>query len=642
MDELVSFLKTHYEKDIDETFSVAKEALNQRFLFNQRWDMERTYVPEVFEGEINFLHQPGDDPEWIYAFNRLKHFISLGQAFAISGDEKYAECFASQAELWIDKVKCDEPKCAKAWRTIEVGIRLDSFVKAYLLMKDSDAFKKIEKKFLSSVNEHAAFILKNSWDSYHLMSNWGVLSNHGLYTAACVFGCEEWRAEALRRLSLELENEIYDDGSQWEQSPMYHNEVLRDYLDVILFSKLYGHELEAWFVEKVHKMALVNLKWMKPDGHEPMMGDSDDIDMRDLLTYSAYVFKDSNLKAVGYPSLDYETSFLVGMLGVNEYDELECEFPQTLDYFQSDSGNGFARSGWGREDSYLRFHAGTLGAGHGHADQTHISFTDKGKDFLVDAGRFTYVFGESRKAFKDNRAHNLVIVDGRECYPEKDSWECYELDRAVNVRASFKGNAVAFEGGHLAYMDKGVFANRKVVWLKDQELLFVIDEFFASGKHRYEQIFHFSEELEPVITEGGVKVGDCLVTCLSVGPLEQKITDSEISRHYNQRESNKALVTVLEAEGEASIITVFDFSESKGKCALVEVESTFKGIIFPSKTIEAVEVSSKDRDIVLVCAHKEYASPTDTYLAAGCVGFGTLTVFDKKRGICKIGNRLFT
>ena len=36
--------------------------------------------------------------------------------------------------------------------------------------------------------------------------------------------------------------------------------------------------------KKIHRMAIVDMMWMKPDGSEPMMGDSDDIDMRDICT----------------------------------------------------------------------------------------------------------------------------------------------------------------------------------------------------------------------------------------------------------------------------------------------------------------------------------------------------------------------
>lgn len=39
--------------------------------------MEYTEIPVVFEKEINWLHQPADDPEWIFAFNRHHFWITM-------------------------------------------------------------------------------------------------------------------------------------------------------------------------------------------------------------------------------------------------------------------------------------------------------------------------------------------------------------------------------------------------------------------------------------------------------------------------------------------------------------------------------------------------------------------------------------
>jgi len=625
-------LYSFYKEEAEAAIKTAEDAVKQHFLFNQRWDMEKTTIPEIFEGKIDFLHQPGDDPEWIFAFNRLKHFISLGQAYHLTGDEKFAKTFASQCKHWIESVPEDE-KHEKAWRTIETGIRLDTLVRSYLLFRDSEHYKAIEALFLSSVEQHAASILKRSWNSYHLMSNWGVLSNHGLYMASIAFNRPEWEKEALYRLSKELENEVYEDGVQWEQSPMYHNEVLRDFLDIVFFSQYGTIKLEPWFVEKVHKMALANLAWRKPNGTEPMMGDSDDIDMRDLISESALVFEDAALKAVGYPELDYESCWVAGVEGILKYRKLKAKVPEKTGYFLSDSGNAIDRTDWSEGADYLRFHCGTLGAGHGHADQTHLSFVRKGKDFLVDAGRFTYVPGDRRYSFKNNYAHNVAIVDEHSLYPEKDSWECYSLDRAINTRASFRGAYTAFEGGHLGYYRDGVFVNRRVIWLKEAELLIAVDEFYAKGEHSYETLFHFAE---------GVEADKVSVKALSTAALVKETRKGYISRHYNRRSENEVLSIKTRCEGFTSIWTLFDLREEEGlKAELVPVTSNFKGITFTSSQIEALEIEGKDRHFVVAVAHEEYATPTDTFLAAGCTGFGNLTIFDKRKGESEIGTRMF-
>lgn len=639
--KITEHLKKNYEPECRQTLATAEDAVARRFIFNQRWDMERTYEYVAFPDDIDFLHQPGGDPEWTFAFNRLKHFNSLAEAWHLTGEKKYLLTLLEQMKRWMETVRQSDPEAGKAWRTIETGIRLDTLSKVWLMVRETKEAETIRTLVEASIDEHAESILSRSWNSYHLMSNWGVLSNHGLYVASIIFERPEWERIALTRLTQELRNEVYDDGMQWEQSPMYHNEVTRDFLDVVLLSRYGTIRLEDWFMEKVHKMALVNLKSIKPDGCEPLMGDSDEIDMRDLVTKSAYAFKDPFLKAVGYGELDYETSWVLGEEAIEEYRKLECKEPQELDYFLSSSGNGYARSSWKEDADYLRFHAGTLGAGHGHADQSHVSFVLEGRDLLCDSGRYTYVPGRDRYDFKDNYAHNVLVVDKRSLYPEKDSWECYSLDRAVNVRSSFKGDIVAFEGGHLGYYRDGVFLNRRIVWLKNEKLLFVVDEAYSSGNHTYEQLFHFSEDLNLDIAGREASAGKARIYLRSEAELKLEKRTGSISRHYNQRCCNEVLCTEATRNGFFSLWTIFDL---KGEAGL-EVErstcvSNFKGIEFPASTMEAVKVRGKDREVVLVVAHEEFASPTDTFNAFGRTGFGNVVVFpDKKER--SIGIRLF-
>lgn len=631
-----------YEKECKEIIKTADDAVEKRFIFNQRWDMERTYKYVKFPHDIDFLHQPENDPEWTFAFNRLKHFNSLSEAYRLTGDKKYLECLINQIRSWIETVREDDEKAANAWRTIETGIRLDTLSKTWLLIKDENETKEIEPIFLESISRHAESILSRSWNSYHLMSNWGVLSNHGLYSAGVIFGNKMWEKEALRRLSLELDNEVYNDGMQWEQSPMYHNEVTREYLDVLCLSRWGNEKIDTWFYNKVHKMALVNLKSIKPDGTEPLMGDSDEIDMRDIITLSAYIFHDPNLKSLGYKELDVEPSFLLGIDAIDEYRKIDSTLPSVVDYFLSDSGNGYARTSWNDDSDYLRFHCGTLGAGHGHSDQTHISFSLGGKDFLTDSGRFTYVKGDGRFSFKNCYAHNVVVVDKEPLYPEKDSWECYKLSRSVNVRHAFiNNNIVAFEGGHLGYYEKGIFLNRRVLWLKKEKLLFVIDESYARGKHSYEQIFHFSEDVDLNIEKNSIEANNVRLYQLSTSNLSFEKKKGYISRHYNQREENNVLYTKSEADGFFSLWTVFDLSgEDDLTVERSDCQSNFKNITFPSSTIESVLVKGKEREIVLVAAHTEFATPTDTFNAFGRTGFGNLVLFPD-RNIKEIGIRIF-
>lgn len=641
---VVSHLKRYYPDECNYTIEIANEVANKRFIFNHRWDMERTSEYIEFKGEIDYLYQPKDDPEWVYAFNRLKHLIFLGQAYHLTGDRKYAKAWKEQLSSWIVNVREDDKKNQKAWRTIDTGIRLDTLSKSWLLFRDTEEANEIKDLFLESIKTHANSILRRSWDSYHLMSNWGVLSNHGLYIAGIVFSMPEWEKEALYRLSMELKNEVYDDGSQWEQSPMYHNEVTREFLDILIFSRWGRERIEPYFYDKVKLLAAMNIKWIKPNGTEPMMGDSDDIDIRDVISESSYIFSVPEWKGLGYKELDYETSWLVGPKGIEEYRELESSYPSQLDYFLPDSGNIYCRTSWERDADYLRFHNGTLGAGHGHADQTHFSLSTRGRDLIVDSGRYTYVAGQERYRFKNNFAHNVVTVDGKSLYPEKDSWECYQLDKAINTRFSSKdgGNIVGVEGGHLGYYREGVYINRRILWLKRASLVIVIDEIYSDRSHSYSSRFNLREQINPIIKDGFIDIEDATIYPRSFLNSSYSITNGVISRHYNEKEDTKAVKVDFSSDGFASLWSVIDLVKSKElSVELKSVRSTFKNITFKPEQIEAIRIRDKERDYLVVSSHEEYATPTDTFLSDDCIGFGSLVVFDIKKGEDKIGTRVF-
>ena len=100
------------------------------------------------------------------------------------------------------------------------------------------------------------------------------------------------RLLALSRLDENLHHAVFGDGSQWEQSPMYHCEVLHNALDVVLVGRKAGVPLPAPFTDAVHRMCRALAAWVKPDGRLPMQSDSDDMDARDLLAAGALLFED--------------------------------------------------------------------------------------------------------------------------------------------------------------------------------------------------------------------------------------------------------------------------------------------------------------------------------------------------------------
>ncbi|AEC02932.1 heparinase II/III family protein [Parasphaerochaeta coccoides] len=650
---VVPFVRAHHEDECRHVIRVADEVASGTFVFDLRWDMEQTVHPVVFTDEIDWLHQPGDDPEWIFAFNRMRFWICLGQAYVLTGDEKYTRVFISQMLHWLATVKRDDPQAAPAWRTIEAGIRMENWLKTIRYFRDSPLLDNVVlRTFVAGVTDHAEYIM-GIWNSYNLMSNWGVLANHGLFMAGTLLPplprTKEYRDVAIRRLEAESRIQVYPDGMHWEQSPMYHNEVLRGFLDVVSLARMGAVCLPDGFVQRTKAMSMADFWMRKPNGYEPMMGDSDDIDMRDIISRAALIFSDGILKSGGYPVLDYESAWDFGVPGIEAYDRLEARLPQETSHHFTDSGNITFRSGWNDDETYVRFHCGTLGAGHGHADKMHYDLFSHGEDILVDPGRYTYVNKPERFEFKDSSAHNTFIVDGKSLYTGIDSWECRNLSRAVNVRYADRNGMAYAEGGQSGYCGQGVFVNRRIIFIRP-DILFVCDEAYACGSHSYKTFLHFGSggKVEGSGSEYRFSSNRNDVRIVFPGEgFSTSIHPSRMSRHYNQLEDTRTLVRTSWADGFSCMVHVVFVSPSTsirggspGTIREVPVTSNFKGLTFSADTIGGWVVEKDDRSYTIVIAHEEFASPTDTFLANGCTGFGSTVVFDNSAGETETGTVL--
>ena len=643
--KIAQYVKTHCADEMAHTINAADNMTNNVILFDLRWDMEQTHVPVAFDDNIGWLCQPDDDPEWTYAVNRMRAWVCMGQAYAITGDEKYPEAFVKQLLHWVKTVKREDPAAANAWRTIETGIRLENWLKAYEYMKDSPAVTdEVTAIFYESLKEHTEFIM-TVWNSFNLMSNWGILANHGLFLAGCMLPqtnrTKEYVTESMDRLAKAAQIQVYRDGVHWEQSPMYHNEVMRCFLDVIIVARRCNVDLPPIILEKTHAMLHASMLAGKPNGHEIMMGDSDDIDQRDLISIGAYLFNDGFLKFGGYPHLDFDSVWTLGYNAAMEYQAIIPIEPTETAYALSDSGNFYSRSDWSPEATFLHFHCGTLGAGHGHADKLHIDLFHNGEDILIDPGRFTYVPKDDRYWYKMPWAHNTVTVDGTDLYACIDSWECKNLSRAVGQKFALHDGYVYMEGGHLGYMEQGVYVSRRIIHLRP-DIILLCDAFYGSDdkERTYRQYFQWNNHGK--VTGNGNNwtyksdKNKARLILTSEHKIKSTLLPGKISRHYNMEEEAVRLETQVKTKGFASVFAAIALGSAADDISFTVtkeiVHSNFKNIVLSPQDIEAVTITKEDAQYTVVIAHKEFASPTDTFTANGCVGFGNVVVFDKAKG----------
>ena len=638
--------REHCPEEMRRSISIADDVCENRFLFRDHWEMERTNVPVQFgpkESDIDWAHIPAGDPEWLYAMNRHTCFVNLGKAWRFTGENRYAEKYARLIEDWIERVPLTEESSGNTWRSLEAGLRCEFWLRALKLFEGSAVLtRELKEKIDACLLVHGEYLVKAS-GAFHKLSNWGVLQDHGLFLLGVYFDREDWKRLALRRLDENLHRSVMRDGSQWEQSPMYHCEVLHCAIDTLLIARQNQVEVPVRFEDAVHRMCTALTAWMTPDGRLICQSDSDDTDARDLVAEGALLFGDGWLRAVAGESLFEENYWDFGPEKSGAYAALQPEERPCVSAALPDSGNYMMRTGLDADAGYVHFHCGCLGSGHGHADQLHVDAGIGGEDVLIDSGRYTYVDCPVRAQLKLPAAHNTTRVDGEDFTRYVDSWAYSDIAIPVKGEYNFTRNADSACGMHLGYLSRGVVAGRKVLYLKELGAVLICDQFYPvdESAHSYEKNFHFGPgecrlEGKNVFWQG--RRASAVLASLDDG--DYALVKAPYSRDYNALLEGDALVVRTEGRGFASLISVLSMDcDGRGHTLSVEripVKKEISGELLEPAQAEAVRIEKDGRSAVVILCHGEVISAVDLLEAGGYSGYGKLLVFtqDEPDGIC--------
>ena len=610
IEHISNYCIDNFADEVMETIRIANDVSNNTFKFEWKWDMERTFIPYTFTKDIIWDKAPNNDEEWIFMLNRHRYWITLGQAYVLTKDEKYTKTFIRQLTHWIKNVIPVEGTEKTTWRTIEAGIRGENWIKAYSYFSNSEYIdEETTRIFVESLKEHGEYLYSNYSDARKL-SNWGVLESHGLLVIGLFLNdkelSEKYIQESLRRLEEQIGLQVMEDGMHWEQSPMYLNEVLHCYLDTINLCKRNNIEIPNIILEKTKKLAYANLYMKKPNHKQICQSDSDDTDLRDMLTKAAYLFEDGVLKFGSYEEIDFESIWDLGYDSIKKYKGIKVKYPEYVSYGFEDSGNYYMRSGWSEHDNYMYFHCGTLGSGHGHADLLHISVFANGEDYLIDPGRYTYIEGnEEREYLKSCKAHNTTIVDDEEFTKLNGSWSYNSVATPIKHPFISKDAYDYLEGSHLGYMSKGIFTNRSVIYIKP-DIWVLVDRFYGEGTHKYNQIFQFAKNIELKNEKTICKGNNGVLTLHHINKLDKHIEKKIVSYHYNKIELQDKLITTLKGDGFTSILTVINSSKKESNISIEKIPvRNCNGRVLEDHEAEAIRIINKENTYILTICHNE-------------------------------------
>ncbi|MDN0196662.1 alginate lyase family protein [Streptomyces sp. S.PNR 29] len=370
------------------------------------------------------------DIKQIWELSRHQYLTVLAAAYAITGDERYAERVAAHLRSWW---AANAPLRGVHWTSgIELGIRLLSWVWIRRLL---DGWPGVAGLFednpvaLNQIWHHqrwlAAFPSRGSSANNHVIAEAA-----GQFAAACAFGwfpsSARWRADALRSLERQLRSNTFGSGLNRELASEYHGLVLELGLAAVAEADAAGSPVPASIrlvlLRMTDALAAVVDSRLRP----PRQGDADD--GHGLVVDGAGTDRWASLLATGdavfgrldwWPVVtgtDVRTPLLAAL--IRPYAEKgtapALTRPASRPAHFADAGLTILR---GPEEIWCRCDGGPHGflsiAAHAHADALSVEVRHDGVDVLADPGTFCYHGQpEWRQYFRSTLAHNTLQLDG--------------------------------------------------------------------------------------------------------------------------------------------------------------------------------------------------------------------------------------
>lgn len=459
-----------------------------------------------------------------WELSRHQWLIPAGQAYLLSGDEKYANGVRLVLESWIRQ----NPYAQSVnWAiAMEAAMRVFSWSWLFHVFHESKAWsdEKFQSLFLRTLFLHGDFIARNLERAY-VNGNHYVSNASGLVFAGLFFGegraPRKWLDTGKSILEEEIDIQVYDDGVDYEASVPYHRLVMELFMYPALYMNEHGMETPEPYRKKIENMARYVIAYSRPDGSAPQQGDADD----------------ARVLPLGGQDLN-DHRYLAGIAGAawGETELMEC-FSGPADEILWMMGPEAARAALERgsagsaarsaafaqggvyvmrgRNSHVFIDCGPVGlagyGGHGHNDCLSFDAFLDGVALVVDSGSYVYTASyDWHNKFRSSMFHNTPVVDGEEINrfvsPEQ-LWSLHDDARpdALDWRT---GDIDIFKGSHSGYMRLPDPARpvRTIALDKNRNRLAVLDVIEAGGEHHVTVPFNLAPGVsaEPAPGERGL------------------------------------------------------------------------------------------------------------------------------------------
>ena len=506
------------------------------------------------------------DIKWPWEIGRCQHWVTLGQAFRLTGDERYAaEIVRQHADFMeINPVGVGVQYVC----TMDIAIRAFNWALAFELIRASASFDSHAMAHAyRSLFEVGTFIERNHENKYEVTSNHFLSNVVGLYGLGVVFADlpvgQRWLRQGREWLEQEMKVQILEDGADYESSVPYHRLVLELFLAGERLAELDGGPLSESYRACLKRMFAFMLAVLRPDGLMPQVGDADDGRLHIFSDYGVWQPQDARHIVAPAALMFGEPSWLglAGRAGLWEaawwgydIDDIRVVATPATNTVQLFEHAGIAVAKTDR--AYLLVTNGRVGTNgfgnHKHNDLLSFEFHGDGGPIVVDAGSYVYTSNpDARNLFRGTAYHNTIQIDGVEQNDLRPDYlfRMFETSSVEHLGFNDTPTHTEYRGCHTGYerLAEPVTHERTFRFAKDAGALLIADRLLGIGRHRLAWHFHMAPgvHVEPVESAEALELalvttkGRCLLRASS--DLSVAVVDAWYSPSYGVRIACRAI-----------------------------------------------------------------------------------------------------
>jgi Heparinase II/III-like protein/Heparinase II/III N-terminus len=425
------------------------------------------------------------DHKRIWELNRHQHLLLLAQAWLLTEHRPYLKETQAQLESWM---RANPMQRGINWTSaLEVALRGLSWLWLYHLIPGH-----LPAEFVDCLYQHGRHLAVNL--SVYFSPNTHLLGEAvALHALGLMFGVPSWERTGAEVTEEQIQHQVRDDGSHFEQSTYYHVYAL----DMFLFHAILRSDTPHWHRDRLAKMAEYLHAITGPDRDLPFIGDDDggrffhpfgrhaEFARATLATCRALQLWDGEVEREDvYP----QAAWWIGEKALDMPPAGRTTAPGSRLF--PDAGMAVMQDGANR----IIVDAGPFGpgpAGHSHSDTLSMVVSAGAAQILIDPGTYCYVDDPKwRNWFRGSSAHNTVRIDGKDqAVPVNPfRWANTPVVRLLEWMTGEKEDTLEAECSYAG------FEHRRKIRLIKPGLLLIKDEISGpGGEHTLEQFWHPGE-----------------------------------------------------------------------------------------------------------------------------------------------------